>query len=110
MQIITRTLPLALLATTLVSAEAQPGPPPPDTTGSDPAVGVARLGLDSTLAEGTKSPWFAFAASAAVPGLGQLYGERPLTGSLFLGIEAATVGTYFFLRSEGDSKETDFML
>ena len=110
MHTIKRILPLALLATGLTQSEGQIVPPPSDTTGSGSAIGMAGLGLDRTEATGTKSPWFAFAASAAIPGLGQFYGERPVTGSLFLGIEAAMVGTYFFLKSEGDSKETDFML
>ncbi len=58
---------------------------------------------------GAKRPLLAFAASAALPGLGQIYGARPLSGALFLGAETVTVGTYLYLQSEGDSREIDFM-
>ncbi len=76
---------------------------------------VANLGADPaadpalTAAPSSKNPWIAFGASAVLPGLGQFYGDRPMSGALFLGLEGITVGTYLYLKSEGDSRETDFM-
>lgn len=59
-------------------------------------------------ASGDKSPRLAFAASALLPGAGQIYGSRPVSAGIFMGLEALTVGGYLFMRSEGDARETDF--
>lgn len=93
---------LALIALSATAAAGQDQSPALDGERADPF----NLGLAQS---GRKNPWLAFAASAVLPGAGQFYGSRPLTGSIFVGLEVATLGTYFYLRSEGDSRESEFM-